>query len=102
MMKYITLEYIKAHSRIDELRKNLGETDLVTLYAESAEQTVLNYLNRSLEDLIDNYAEVPAPVMHATLMLVDLSYMQRSPISVQNLYTVPYTFDVLLKPYMIL
>lgn len=102
MMKYITLEYIKAHSRIDELRENLGETDLVILYAESAEQTVLNYLNRSLEDLIDNYAEVPAPVMHATLMLVDLSYMQRSPISVQNLYTVPYTFDVLLKPYMIL
>lgn len=102
MMKYITLEYIKAHSRIDELRENLGETDIVTLYAESAEQTVLNYLNRSLEDLIDNYAEVPAPVMHATLMLVDLSYMQRSPISVQNLYTVPYTFDVLLKPYMIL
>lgn len=102
MMKYITLEYIKAHSRIDELRENLEETDLVTLYAESAEQTVLNYLNRSLEDLIDNYAEVPAPVMHATLMLVDLSYMQRSPISVQNLYTVPYTFDVLLKPYMIL
>ena len=102
MMKYITIEYIKAHSRIDELRENLGETDLGTLYAESAEQTVLNYLNRSLEDLIDNYAEVPAPVMHATLMLVDLSYMQRSPISVQNLYTVPYTFDVLLKPYMIL
>ena len=102
MMKYITLEYIKAHSRIDELRESLGETDLVILYAESAEQTVLNYLNRSLEDLIDNYAEVPAPVMHATLMLVDLSYMQRSPISVQNLYTVPYTFDVLLKPYMIL
>ena len=102
MMKYITLEYIKSHSRIDELRENLRETDLVTLYAESAEQTVLNYLNRSLEDLIDNYAEVPAPVMHATLMLVDLSYMQRSPISVQNLYTVPYTFDVLLKPYMIL
>ena len=102
MMKYITLEYIKAHSRIDELLENLVENDLVTLYAESALETVFNYLNRSLEDLIDNYAEVPAPVMHATLMLVDLSYMQRSPISVQNLYTVPYTFDVLLKPYMIL
>ena len=102
MMKYLTLDYIKSHSRIDELHEDLGETDLVTLYAESAEETVLNYLNRSLEDLIDNYAEVPAPVMHATLMLVDLSYMQRSPISVQTLYTVPYTFDVLLKPYMIL
>ena len=42
MMKYLTLEYIKAHSRIDELREELGETDLVTLYAESAEETVLN------------------------------------------------------------
>ena len=102
MMKYITLDYIKAHSRLDELREDLRETDLVTLYAESAEQTVLSYLNRSLEDLIDNYGEVPAPIVHATLMLVDLSYMQRSPVTAQNLYTVPYTFDVLLKPYMIL
>ena len=102
MMKYLTLEYIKAHSRIDELHEDIKEPEIVALYAESVEDTVLNYLNRSLEDLIENYGEVPAPVKHATLMLFDLSYMQHSPISLQQMYIVPYTFDVLVKPYMIL
>jgi hypothetical protein len=43
---------------------------------------------------------VPAKIIHASLMLVDLSYQQRSPISQQNLYTVPYAFDMLIKPFM--
>lgn len=97
-MKYLTLDYIKQHSRIDYC----CEDELLELYANSAEDTVMNYLNRSFEDLIEEYGQVPPAIMHATLMLVDVSYQYRSPISPQNLYTVPYTFDVLVKPYMIL
>ena len=33
-------------------------------------------------------------------MLVDLSYQQRSPVSPVSMYAVPYTFDLLIKPYM--
>lgn len=44
--------------------------------------------------------EFPVPLIQASLMLVDNSYTQRSPASAQNLYSVPYTFDVLVKPYM--
>ena len=33
-------------------------------------------------------------------MLVAQSYQHREPMSPQNLYTVPYAFDLLLKPYM--
>lgn len=97
-MKYLTLDYIKQHSRIDYD----CEDEILELYANSAEDTVMNYLNRSFEDLIEEYGQVPPAIMHATLMLVDVSYQYRSPISPQNLYTVPYTFDVLVKPYMIL
>lgn len=97
-MKYLTLDYIKQHSRIDYC----CEDELLKLYANSAEDTVMNYLNRSFEDLIEEYGQVPPAIMHATLMIVDVSYQYRSPISPQNLYTVPYTFDVLVKPYMIL
>ena len=97
-MKYLTLDYIKQHSRIDYC----CEDELLELYANSAEDTVMNYLNRSFEDLIEEYGQVPPAIMHTTLMLVDVSYQYRSPISPQNLYTVPYTFDVLVKPYMIL
>ena len=97
-MKYLTLADIKAHSRIDyDIEDNL-----LTMYAESAEETVLNYLNRSYEDLIAKYGSVPKPVFHATLMLVDISYQQRNPVTANSMSVVPYTFDILVKPYIIL
>lgn len=96
-MKYLTIDYIKQHSRID-----FGDDDeLLELYAESAETATLNYIGRSLEELKDmNGGTVPVPVIQATLMLVDHSYQQRSPASSMQLYTVPYTFDFLIRPYM--
>ena len=95
-MKWLTLDYIKEHSRIDYDI----EDSLLTLYGNAAEAMVLNICSRSYEDILECYGEVPAPLYQAALMLVDLSYQQRSPISMQNLYTVPYTFDFLIKPYM--
>ena len=95
-MKFISLEYIKEHSRLDYN----CEDSLLTLYANSAEDTVLNIMNRTYHDLIENYGEVPAAIMQATLMLVDAGYLYRNPISPQNLSTVGYAFDMLIKPYM--
>jgi hypothetical protein len=46
------------------------------------------------------YGRIPAPLIHASLMLVDVSYQHRSPVSPQNMSIVPYTFDILVKPYM--
>ena len=95
-MKYLTIDYIKQHSRID-----FGDDDeLLKFYAESAETATLNYIGRSLEELKDmNGGTVPVPVIQATLMLVDHSYQQRSPASSVQLSTVPYTFDFLNRPY---
>jgi hypothetical protein len=31
---------------------------------------------------------------------VEVSYTQRAPITQQNMYTVPYAFDMMVKPYM--
>lgn len=95
-MKWLTLEYVKAHSRIEYD----CEDSLLELYAESAEESVLNWIGRTYDDVLSEFGEVPKPLYHAALMLVDLSYQQRSAISMQNLYAVPYTFDFLVKPYM--
>ena len=95
-MKWLTLEQIKQQLRLDDDIEN----ELLTSYGESAEATVLNYLNRSYQDLIDTYGKVPVPVVHASLMLVDVSYQYRSPINPTNISQVPYTFDILMKPYM--
>lgn len=95
-MKWLTLEWIKKHSRIDFD----CEDDLLELYGEDAEQTILNLIGRSLDDLIETYGEVPKPLYVAALMLVEASYTQRAPVTQQNLYTVPYAFDMKVKPYM--
>lgn len=95
-MKWLTIDYIKFHSRIDFDCEN----ELLELYGEDAEETVLNLCNRTMEDIIEQYGQVPKPLFVAALMLVETSYTQRAPISIQNLYTVPYAFDMKVKPYM--
>lgn len=97
-MDVITIDEIKAHARIEID----DEDEILELYGDSAEAMVCNIMNRDFATLEDEYGEVPAPVKHAILMLVAHSYAQREPASPQNLYTVPYTLEALLKPYMIL
>ena len=99
-MKWLTLPDIKQQLRIEP---DFNEEDtLLESYGESAEATVLNYLNRSFINVMETYGKVPDPVVHASKMLVDLSYQYRSPINTNNMALVPYSFDLLLKPYMAL
>lgn len=95
-MKWLTLDYIKKHSRLDY---NI-EDDLLTIYAESAEDQVLNDIGRSYVELIEWKGEVPKAIIHASLMLVDFAYEQRSPVDKLNWSVVPYTYERLIKPYI--
>lgn len=100
-MKWITTNWIKEHSRIC----GDAEDSLLELYGESAEEMVANYLGRGTLDECDaslrmEYGDVPKNIMHAALMLVDVSYTYRSPIAPTNMYIIPYTFEILIKPYM--
>lgn len=103
-MKFLTLEYIKQHSRIE----CDCEDSLLEVYGDAAEQVLAQHLNRgkTVDDMVasltEEYGEMPTPILQAALMLVDVSYQYRSPISSSSLYIVPYTFDMLVKPYMIL
>ena len=97
-MKWLTLERIKQQCRIEP--DFTEEDSLLEMYGESAEEVLLNHLYRSYEDLMEVYGRIPAPLVHASLMLVDVSYQHRSPVSPQNMSIVPYTFDILVKPYM--
>lgn len=95
-MKWLKIEYIKQHSRIDFD----CEDALLELYGKAAEEMVCNVCGRTYEEFVADYGDVPDAIRQASLMLVDNSYTQRSPVSMQNLYTVPYTFDFLVKPYI--
>jgi hypothetical protein len=95
-MKWLTLDWIRSHSR---LLKDVEENDLLELYGEAAEEAVLNVCNRTMEDVVEQYGKVPKGLYVAALMQVEASYDHRSTVSPQNLYNVP-GFSIHVKPYI--
>lgn len=94
--KWTTIEYVKSHSN---LTYNDEDEDILEMIA-SAEQTILNTLNRTYEDLIEEYGDIPAPIREVTLMMVDDSYTHRGSTEPTQLHIVQYHLDMKLKPYM--
>jgi hypothetical protein len=98
-LKYLTLEYIRSHSRIDYDCEN----EIIEKYAAAAENSILRLLNRTIDDLMEaNGGEVPDEVMVATMELTDNLIRHRSPIEQTALSVVPYNFDLMLRPHMVL
>lgn len=101
-MIWVTLEEAKQQLRIDP--DFTLEDQKIQRYIDSAEETILNVTGRTVDELkamnkIDQ-TKIPSPIWEATVMLVDLSYQQSNPMSMQQLYLVPYSFDMKLKPYI--
>lgn len=97
-MKWLTLDRIKDWLRIEQ--DFTAEDDLLEGIGEGAEETILNICNRTYEDLMETYGKVPASLMNASKMLCDIGYQYRNPVSPQSIAMVPYTFDILVKPYI--
>lgn len=95
-MKYLTLEHIRQHLRIDFVE----EDAVLELYGSAAEDVVLQVCERTIDDIIETYGGIPDAIRQATLLLVGQSYIHREPASTQNISSVPYAFDLLIKPYM--
>ena len=103
MMKFLTTAQVKAQLRIDDDIYDIEKSLIEDVYAASAETFVLNYCNRTIEDLVEEYGEIPAPLIQSALLLTNQSYEQRSPITTQQLSMVPYqNLDALCRYYMIL
>jgi hypothetical protein len=97
-MKWLDLEIIKAQCRIEQDFHD--EDKILELYGNSVETTILNQIGRSFEDLMESYGEVPPDIIHASLLLVDQAYRQRSPADTMSWAPVPYAYDMKIKPYM--
>ena len=103
-MNFLTIDKIKQQLRLD----CTCEAELLEAYGNSAEATLAAYIGfmdennvPSVDKMPEAYGgTMPAPLGQAALMLVDTSYQFRSPVSAQNMSVVPYTFDLLVKPYV--
>lgn len=97
-MKWLSIEFIKKHSNIDFD----CDDDLLELYADSAEETILELTRRTYEELVEmGHGKMPAKLYAAGLMLVDNSYTHRNPSSSQQLSIIPYNnLDFYIKNYV--
>ena len=98
-MKFLTFDQIKAQLRLDDAQAT-EEHDLLVLYGEAAEDAVLSLIRRNMANLVETYGQVPKQIAQAALMLTAISYQHREPASQQNMYAVPYAFDLLIKSYV--
>ena len=96
MMTIVSLEEIKANSRIE----GNAEDTLLESLGEAAEVTVLNLIERTQEDIEAEFGNVPAPIRHAILMYADHLYNHRGIVNPTALYNVPYSIDAMMKPYI--
>lgn len=104
-MKWLSIDYIKQHSRIDYD----CEDALLELYGNAAEQAVMNLLQRDYEDIVATFGivtgdtrtdmPVPAAIVNATLLVCDHLYNHRAPDETVQLHSVR-SLEFLLKPYM--
>ena len=95
-LNWLTVELIKKHLRID----GDEEDDLLLRYGAAAESVILQLCGMSYAELIEKYETVPVELENASLLLTEVSYKERGPVSVQNMSVVPYSFDLLVKPYV--
>lgn len=96
-MKWLEIDYIKAHSRIDYD----CEDSLLELYAEDAENTVLHLIRRTLDNVKDMHdGEVPPELYHAALLLTDTSYEHRNPQTQAQLHSVENSFNFIIAPFI--
>ena len=100
-MRWLTLTDIKDQLNINQ-SNTLYDTKL-TRKGNAAEQFVLDYLCRTEDELkamnpIDP-TKVPDIIVEATLLIVCEMFEHNSPLSMQNLYLVPYGFDALVSHY---
>jgi uncharacterized phage protein (predicted DNA packaging) len=100
-MKWLELDEIKQQLRIEPDYHD--EDSLLERYDDSAESAILNITGRTYEELVAmnplGENKIPADIWEATVMLVNMSYEHRSPVSMQNLYSNP-AFDMKIKPYI--
>lgn len=98
MLKFLTFEAIKDQLRLDDAQAE-QERRVLEMYAVSAEDTVLDLIRQTYEEVVFRFGEWPKRLTQAALMLVDSSYQNRSAVSQQSMAENP-GFAILVKPFM--
>lgn len=94
-MRYLELSQIKKHLNIDQDFTDDDE------YLESLGDVAEQIVERHIENKLDNFCDsnIPAPILHACLLMVGNFYNNRESISNTNNYEIPQSYKYLLATY---
>lgn len=73
-LKFLKEEDIKQQLMVDDDIFTESQSSIIERMAQSAEQAALNFMCRTLESLIEEYGEVPAPIHMACLSEIASNY----------------------------
>lgn len=93
----MSLSLFKKHVRADDF----ADDDVYLMHLlEAAEVSVVNYTNRTLEELMEMGIDgLPTPLVQAVMMLAAHWYNQRESVSSVQMHEVPDALQALVKPY---
>jgi len=96
-MKWLTLDKVKEHCRID----GSSENAILTSYAEAAETGIEMLMSRTYEEAVKKFGDAATKNLTiAALLLTEHMYTHRSPAEGITLSVIPYGIDFWIKPFM--
>ena len=99
-MKFLNIDMCRDHLRI-EPEEFEEQKSIICHYAESAEDLVLCWIEKTYEEVVEEYGGVPSNLVQAALLVLTQSYEYRTNITPQQVYLLPIgNFDALCIPYM--
>ncbi len=99
-MKFLNIDMCRAHLRI-EPEEFEEQKSIICQYAESAEDLVLCWIEKTYEEVVEEYGGVPSNLVQAALLVLVQNYEHRTSITAQQVYLLPIgNFDALCIPYM--
>lgn len=93
---YLTLEQIKHHLNLDYYF--IEDDQYLMDLARVVENAVQKHIDTPLSDLEEDYT-LPAPLIHAMLLLIGTYYAKRESIVFASAQAVPQAYDYLLDLY---
>lgn len=96
-MSLIDLALFKQHVRADDI----ADDDVYLAHLlDVAGEAVIAATARPLSDLLEmGGGALPTPLVHAAMMLAGHWYNQRESVSAVQMYSVPESFQALVKPF---
>lgn len=99
-MKFLNIDMCRDHLRI-EPEEFEEQKSIICHYAESAEDLVLCWIEKTYEEVVEEYGGVPSNLVQAALLVLAQNYEHRTSITPQQVYLLPIgNFDALCIPYM--